>query len=68
VLCIFARVGVNKFNDLHEPIAGSSASLHIDIHTYIWYINTHSQTVKYCKVNDVIPILYMSKLRLRELK
>lgn len=42
--CVFTRVGGNKFNDIYEPVAGSNASLHVDLHIYVsvWYI--YSQT------------------------
>lgn len=43
----------------------------VSMHTYIHVCITYKRTLtnlKYCKVNGVIPILYMSKLRLRELK
>lgn len=39
---LFTSVGGNKFNDFCEPVAGSSASLHVDLHVYmsVRYINT----------------------------
>lgn len=69
VLCIFTRAGgENKFSDLDEPIAGSSASLHVYIHICM-HVYKHTLTnLNYCKVNGVILILYMCKLRPREVK
>lgn len=73
VIYTFTRVeGESKFNDLYEPIADSNASsFHIDTHVrmYVMYEFKHTlMDLKYCKVNGVIPILYMYKLRLREVK